>query len=356
MKWRKWLTVSTIEIKKIGITNIAVDAIVNAANEDLWKGGGVCGAIFAAAGSADLTKACQLIGHCDTGKAVITPAFKLPSSYVIHAVGPIWKDGNHNEPKLLYGAYNSSLELAKENNCHSIAFPLISAGIFGYPKDRAWKKAIQACLDFHETNPDYKLDVIFAVLDDGILKLGQEILQEEGLKRAAQKQQAQMTAEENQALTMWTMGLGDMNKLFEGESPLPEKKEKATKDSWNIEEMPKQCITIPAQIPVSNEAMDIIRMGHIPEVQEDHWFMYCDDDTIRYYRSWTGICVYTAHYTKLAGEGYVIDGITVNRNPEQYNETDSSADFELFMMLLKSEVGGDPSEHWNNYFEIKEKK
>lgn len=344
---------STIEIKKIGITKLAVDAIVNAANEGLWAGGGVCGAIFAEAGHDELTIACQKIGHCDTGRAVITPAFKLPAKYIIHAVGPKWVDGNHKEPVRLYDAYKYSLILAKENECHSIAFPLISAGIYGYPKDGAWKKAIQACLDFYEKNPDYSLDITFAVLDDEILKLGQETLQNEYIKREAKKQQAQMTPKEKQALSMWKLGLGDMNKLLNGESPLPAKVEIATKDSWDIEEMPKQCMTIPAQIPVSNEAMDIIRMGHIPEVQEDHWFMYCDDDTIRYHRSWSGICIYIAHYIKLEDKGFVIDSITVNRNPEQYNETDPTADFELFMMLLKSEVGSDPSKHWDKYFKIK---
>ena len=169
---------SSIEIKKIGITKLDTDAIVNAANEGLWEGGGVCGAIFREAGSAELTKSCNAIGGCKTGNAVITPGFNLAAKYVIHAVGPRWTDGNHNEPKLLYSAYKQSLILAKENGLHSIGFPLISAGIFGYPLDGAWRKAIQACNDFIENNSDYDIKIIFAVLDDKILAAGEETLKE----------------------------------------------------------------------------------------------------------------------------------------------------------------------------------
>ena len=166
---------SGIVIKKIGITKLKADVVVNAANKHLAEGSGVCGYIFQDAGSADMTKACSKYGHCDEGSAVITPGFKLPAKYVIHAVGPRWTDGNHNEPALLYGAYKKSLELAKENDLHSIGFPLISAGIFGYPKDQAWKVALSACSDFLVHN-DYEIDIIFTVLDDQIMALGQSIL------------------------------------------------------------------------------------------------------------------------------------------------------------------------------------
>lgn len=167
---------SSIKIQKIGITKLSTDAIVNAANEKLWEGGGVCGAIFAEAGSKELTKACNAIGYCATGSAVVTPGFKLKAKYVIHAVGPRWIDGEHDEPSQLYDAYKTSLELARENNIHSIGFPLISSGIFGYPKDGAWRKAIQANVDFIRKNPDYDIDVVFAILDDKIIALGEKIL------------------------------------------------------------------------------------------------------------------------------------------------------------------------------------
>ncbi len=167
---------SSITIQKIGITKLKTDAIVNAANEGLWAGGGVCGAIFSEAGMGELTEACDKIGGCKTGNAVITPGFNLPAKYIIHAVGPVWQGGGNNEPKLLYSAYKQSLIVAKDNDCHSIGFPLISAGIFGYPKDQAWRKAIQACKDFIADNPDYNIDIIFAVLDDYILQLGEQTL------------------------------------------------------------------------------------------------------------------------------------------------------------------------------------
>lgn len=167
-----------IEIRKVSITDLATDAIVNAANEGLWAGGGVCGAIFSAAGHDQLQAACAAIGHCDTGSAVITPAFHLKARFIIHAVGPQWAGGTHHEPQLLYSAYHKSLELAKENGCHSIGFPLISAGIFGYPTDKAWRKAIQACQDFQHQNSSTQMNIIFAVIDEEQLLLGQKTLKE----------------------------------------------------------------------------------------------------------------------------------------------------------------------------------
>ncbi len=169
---------SSIEIRKIGITKLDTDAVVNAANTGLWEGGGVCGYIFRDAGSAEMTAACQKIGHCDEGSAVITPGFKLPAKYVIHAVGPRWAGGDRGEPQLLYSAYQQSLLLARENGLHSIGFPLISAGIFGYPVDKAWQRAIRACKDFIDANPDYDISIIFAVLDDRIQSIGETTLRE----------------------------------------------------------------------------------------------------------------------------------------------------------------------------------
>ena len=167
---------STIQIKKVGITSVGTEIIVNAANNQLLHGGGVCGVIFNAAGPKQLQDACDKIGYCKTGEAVITPAFNLNAKYIIHAVGPIYQDGNNKEPQLLYSAYKQSLELAKEYDCHSIGFPLISAGIFGYPLDKAWRKAIQACNDFINNNPTYNIDIIFAVIDDYVLSVGQQTL------------------------------------------------------------------------------------------------------------------------------------------------------------------------------------
>ena len=165
-----------ITIQKISIADLSTDAVVNAANDRLQAGSGVCKAIFEAAGYKKLQAACNAIGHCDVGSAVITPGFAMKAKHIIHAVGPIWSDGKHQEPQQLYSAYKTSLELAKEHQCHSIGFPLISAGIFGYPVPEAWKVAIRACLDFVEQNPDCDIKVVFAVLDDRIIAEGRKQL------------------------------------------------------------------------------------------------------------------------------------------------------------------------------------
>ena len=132
------------EIIRNDITTMSVDAIVNAANSALQMGGGVCGAIFSAAGVQDMQAACDKIGNCTVGKAVITAGFELPAKFVIHTVGPIWQGGNHNEAQHLNDCYSNSLELARQNKCTSIAFPLISSGIYGYPGDQALQIAISA--------------------------------------------------------------------------------------------------------------------------------------------------------------------------------------------------------------------
>lgn len=167
---------SYIEVKQIDITELNVDAIVNAANSQLQEGGGVCGAIFRKAGSMELTDACSKIGSCETGNAVITPGFNLPAKYIIHAVGPIWSGGDDKEAELLYNAYKNSLILTKDNDCHSIAFPLISSGIYGYPKNEAWQIAIQSCRDFINDNPNYSIHIVFAVLSDESKKLGENTI------------------------------------------------------------------------------------------------------------------------------------------------------------------------------------
>ncbi|MCR5481966.1 MAG: macro domain-containing protein [Clostridia bacterium] len=168
---------SSITIVSDGITRVHTTAVVNAANEGLWQGSGVCGAIFAAAGPQKLKKACDAIGRCDTGSAVITPAFDLAGSdYIIHAVGPVWRGGQNNEAKLLYGAYRSSLELAAKNNCKSIGFPLISAGIFGYPLEKAWNVALSACSDFISENPNFDIEIKFAVPSEENRNTGERLL------------------------------------------------------------------------------------------------------------------------------------------------------------------------------------
>ena len=164
----------TLRIRKQSITEMDVDCIVNAANSQLRHGGGVCGAIFAAAGASQLQTACDALGHCPTGEAVITPGFKLKAKYIVHAVGPIWQGGNCNEEGLLYRCYQNAMKVACAKGCRSIAFPLISSGIYGYPVKEAWRVAIKAI----QESP-YEMDVTIAVIDDRALQLGTSILSQE---------------------------------------------------------------------------------------------------------------------------------------------------------------------------------
>lgn len=158
------------------ITKMKVDAIVNAANTELQRGGGVCGAIFKAAGAAELQAACDKLAPIKTGEAVITPGFALPAKFVIHTVGPIYRQWSKEEnEKLLWAAYTNSLKRALENNCKSIAFPLISSGIYGYPKDEALQVATKAIRDFLTK---HDLDVYLAIFDKDAFLVSEKLLGE----------------------------------------------------------------------------------------------------------------------------------------------------------------------------------
>ena len=142
----------SFEIVHGDITKMKVDAIVNAANTQLLSGGGVCGAIFRAAGHRELQTACDKLAPIKTGEAVATPAFKLNAKIIIHTAGPIWQGGNKNERQLLENCYTNSLKVAIQNNCNTIAFPLISSGIYGVPKDIALESAKSAIENFLEVS------------------------------------------------------------------------------------------------------------------------------------------------------------------------------------------------------------
>ena len=206
---------------------------------------------------------------------------------------------------------------------------------------------------FHEVmeEPEFKdkyRKIVFAILDDH--NAHQSHNPEGNFKPFADEFGSMdglgLTADKKQALLMWKLGAGNSAKRFNGENPIPEKTKVATKDSWNIEPMPEKRVVVPLHETIPSDAMRIVKYGHIPDAMEDHWFMYCDESTIRYYRSWTGFCIYVAKYVD---NGIIckITELMVNREPEQYGCTDDEHDVALFMALLTEEYGGDASMYWN---------
>ena len=279
---------SGISIEKASITDIKADAIVNAANEDLLAGGGVCGAIFGAAGYDDLQKACHEIGHCDTGSAVITPGFNLGTKYIIHAVGPIWTGGNSGEPQKLYDCYSSALELAKENGIQSICFPLISTGIYGYPADEAFIIAIKACRDYIQKDKDLEIHIIFAIPDEGKYYSGMQVLEEQAPELVV-----------------------------------------AVKSNWKTVEMPDMHDEFVLDRHFSEDEMRALRRGSIPREMEDKWFWYMEGDTLYAHRSWTGNCIYIIRFMNDDKQL-----VTVNRDPKQYSNTDIETECSTLNNLL----------------------
>lgn len=298
------MSATYIMIRKISITEVHADAIVNAANTGLQPGGGVCGAIFRAAGYDELRAACEKIGHCPTGSAAITPGFALPAKYVIHAVGPVWGGGQHQEPQRLYGAYQSALGLAADSGCHSIAFPLISAGIFGYPLEGAWRKAIQACRDFVQDHPGAIREILFAVLDEKIRQVGRDTLREQAPELAA-----------------------------------------ASREDWKTHPMPEKHETFVLDRSFSAAQLDNLRRGNVPGMMEDKWFYFVEDDVLYAHRSWTGYCIFTLELSSGSQHTAV-----VNRDPEQYNNRNTEDDRGYLNELLDwwTQPRYDSKEVWIN--------
>ncbi len=158
-----------LQLTKQDITTMKVDAIVNAANSALLPGGGVCGAIFAAAGYEALERACAKLGGCPTGQSVVTEGFSLPARYIVHTVGPIWHGGTQGEPEQLASCYRTAIATAREHGCRSIAFPLVSSGIYGYPREQALRIAVETI-----TAEMQDMKVYLTLFDRALVKLAQQ--------------------------------------------------------------------------------------------------------------------------------------------------------------------------------------
>lgn len=151
-----------------------------------------------------------------------------------------------------------------------------------------------------------------------------------------------------EVLKIWTMGAGNSARRFNMQNPMPEKRKTATADSWRTRPLDLY-VTVPQNFYLTSQQMDVIRLGHIPDAMEDHWFMYCDDSTIRYYRSWTGICFVEALYEK-SGVEYLITELRINNNPKEHQLNDVDAAVALFYALLISEYGGCAGPYWRAAF------
>ena len=142
---------------------------------------------------------------------------------------------------------------------------------------------------------------------------------------------------------------GNPAEQFNGENPIQSKERVATAESWKTQPMPEQHAIIPMHETITSEAMAIVKRGHLPYAMEDHWFMYCDENTIRYYRSWSGFCIYVAKYVELDGK-CLITQLQVNRNPDQYTNQDNERDKAHFMALLTDEYGGNSTRYWDQVY------
>ena len=202
--------------------------------------------------------------------------------------------------------------------------------------------------------PDYMIDAAMSYLPIEMQHIVNEFYEKCNRRatykpRRAEKERSQK--EEFKAVMRWKLGLGNFNKIIKGESPLPCKDKVASSSDWETEPMPEskeEISIIKLAIPISYDEMAILQHGHIPQEQEDHWFMYCDREYIRYYRSWSGRCAFVAHYRK-GEECYFIDELTINHALSEFGVNGDEAGVWLFRYLITAETGGDEVGAWQDY-------
>lgn len=199
--------------------------------------------------------------------------------------------------------------------------------------------------------PDWMKAKALDLLPSEMKKVLSDFRQDVGSRRLEAKMEADKADREGmEAMMLWKLGLGNMGRFFNGENPLPEKNKIADAKSWNIEPMPEgeDSVTIPFIMHLSSSQMDVLRRGHIPDAQEDHWFMYTDWHHIRYYRSWTGMAAFEAHYMNTQA-GYAIDRLTINKNLCQWGVNGNEAGAALFRYLIAAETNQGAHDAWRDF-------
>ena len=280
----------------------------------------------------------------------------LKGSSIKEALGAMPKSGAYSRLRTI-----DTLDLS-EIRSSGYVVDTLEAALWALSNTSSYQECVLACANMGDDTDTvaavagglagiiYGYDAIPAEWIDALQ--GKDVIESCLFSKPGEDLADQLSRGERNAVTMWTMGLGDMNKTMNGESPLPDKKQIALKSSWETHRMPRhRHTTIECEFPLTEEELTVLAKGHIPEVMEDHWFMYFDGEFINYYRSWTGYCIYRGRVERVNGEP-VINKLYVNRNPEQYKETSDKKDELLFYMLVAAELGQDTSILWEQIFEL----
>lgn len=290
----------TVEVVRGDITKLAVDVIVNAANERLLGGGGVDGAIHRAAGP-HLLAACRSLGEvrpnvrCPTGEARITPGFALPARWVIHTVGPVWQGGSQGEHRLLAACYRNSLALAASAEARSVAFPAISTGVYGYPKMYASRVAAFTCAEFlrQPSSIERVVLIAFGDLDLEYLRLAIADAQRPSAKRS----------------------------------------------DWKALPLPETCKALELELTLSPTEFTRLCRGTVPREMEDKWFIFYEAPWLYMHRSWTGFCIFRVRFEPVGG-GMRVAETWVNRDQEQYPQDDDAFDVKYVRDMVTSHSRG----------------